>query len=68
MEKFYDGDQARLFDEAHIVNPYATQPKSSDGGKFLMMTSAQLWHLSYVYHESSPVIKLLFCSVYICIG
>ena len=33
MEKFYDGDQARLFDEAHIVNPYKTK---SDAGKKLL--------------------------------
>ena len=22
IERFYDGDQSRLFDEAHIVNPF----------------------------------------------
>lgn len=33
MEKFYDGDQSRLFKEAHIVNPYT----SRSTGKLIML-------------------------------
>lgn len=37
MEKFYDGDQERLFDEAHIVNPYAAKPDTLEAGIWILL-------------------------------
>ena len=44
MERFYDGDQEKLFSEAHVVSPFKTPSKSQRVSLYV----ALLYHKLYL--------------------
>jgi len=39
---YYDGDQERLFSEAHVVNPFRTIPEHAQGAQVVVISSVNL--------------------------
>lgn len=66
MERFYDGDQEKLFAEARVINPFRKGPlisRSRSSQSSLVNVRAQFLFQLYCISDESPQ-KLHFTYVY----